>query len=90
MAKMPRLACDSGATDGEKLAAVARLRRDLRFRQLTRRLYRLGERPVGEALLAVAQGRDPLEVLEEYAALDPEFVRYVGARDWPPQVWRAA
>jgi hypothetical protein len=66
------------------------LRRDLRFRQLTRRFYRLGERPVGEAPLAVAQGRDPLEVLEEYARLDPDFVRYVGSRDWPPSVWRTA
>jgi hypothetical protein len=79
-----------GAAAENKLAAVGRLRRDLRFRQLTRRLYRFGERPVGEALLAVAAGRDPLEVLEEYAQLDPEFVRYVGARDWPPAIWRAA
>jgi hypothetical protein len=73
-----------GAAAENKLAAVGRLRRDLRFRQLTRRLHRLGERPVGEALLAVAQGRDPLEVL------DLDFVRDVGARDWPPSVWSAA
>jgi hypothetical protein len=66
------------------------LRGNPRFRRLTERLHQLGPRPVGEALLAVAEGRDPIAVLEEYAALDPEFVRYVGARDWPPCVWRAA
>jgi hypothetical protein len=35
----------------------------------------------------VQRGRDLIEVLEEYAQLDPAFVRYVGARDWPLQVW---
>jgi hypothetical protein len=41
-------------------------------------------------MLAIADGQDPLEVLEDLARHDPDFVRYVGSRDWPPQVWRAA
>jgi hypothetical protein len=35
-------------------------------------------------MLAIAAGQDPLVVLEDLAKHDPEFVRYVGARDWPP------
>jgi hypothetical protein len=66
------------------------LRLSQRFRRLTERLHRLGPRPCGEALLLVAEGCDLLEVLEEYARFDPEFVRWAGARDWPPAMWRVA
>jgi hypothetical protein len=66
------------------------LRQDLRFRRLSERVWRLGPRPCAEAMLAIAAGQDPLAVLEDLARHDPAFVRYVGAPDWPPSVWRAA
>jgi hypothetical protein len=70
---------------------AARLRRDPRFRLLTERLHRLGPRPVGEALLEVASGRDLVAVLEDYAKLDPAAVARLEARDGPASpVWRAA
>ena len=69
---------------------TAELRQDLRFHRLTERVWRLGPRPCAEAMLAIADGQDPLAVLEALAQHDQEFVRYVGARDWPPSVWRAA
>jgi hypothetical protein len=62
------------------------LRQDLRFRRLSERVWRLGPRPCAGAMLAIADGRAPIAVLEEIARHDPEFVRYVGARDWPPSV----
>jgi hypothetical protein len=69
---------------------VAALRQNHRFRKLSQGVWRLGPRPCAEAILSIAAGRDPIEVLEELARHDPEFVRYLGARDWPPQVWRVA
>ena len=69
---------------------VVRLRRDLRFHRLTERLHRLGPRPVGELLLEVAAGRDLLEALEEYVALDPAAVARLGARDWPASMWEVS
>jgi hypothetical protein len=78
------------ASEDSRSAATAQLRRCARFRRLTERLHRLGPRPVGELLLEVANGRDLIEALEEYARLDPALVRRLDARDWPPVVWRAA
>jgi hypothetical protein len=66
------------------------LRANPRYRRLTERLHRLGPRPIGEAIIAVADGRDILSVLEEYAQLDPAAVALLDARDWPPTIWRAA
>jgi hypothetical protein len=60
------------------------LRRNPRYRFLTERLHRLGPRPVAEAIIEVAAGRDVIEVLEQFARFEPEFVEYVGACDWPP------
>jgi hypothetical protein len=59
-------------------------RQNPRFKRLTTELHRLGPRPVGEALLLVARGRDLFEVLEEYSQLDPALIAKLEARDWPP------
>jgi hypothetical protein len=71
-------------------SVAAELRHDLRFRRLTERLHRLGPRPLGELLIEVAAGDDLLDTLERNTRHSPKFVRYVGARDWPPALWRAA
>jgi hypothetical protein len=60
------------------------LRQSARFRLLTTHLHNLGVRPVGEALLEVAAGRDLIETLEAYARLSPQLVAIVGGRHWPP------
>jgi hypothetical protein len=60
------------------------LRGNPRFRHLSKRVHALGPRPCAEAMLAVAQGRDPLEVLEEYARLEPLVRAIPEARTWPP------
>jgi hypothetical protein len=74
----------------DRCVSPEQLRQDLRYRRLTERLPQLAPRTVGEALLAVTSGRDPIAVLEELTRFSPELVRYVGARDWPARVWSVA
>jgi hypothetical protein len=62
----------------------ARLRRCPRFRHLVNRLHALGPRPTGEAILLIAAGRDPLEVLELYAVLEHLVRALHEAHTWPP------
>jgi hypothetical protein len=59
-------------------------RQNLRFRRLSERVWRLGPRPVGELLIEVAAGRDLIQALEAYAALDAAAVLRLEARAWPP------
>jgi hypothetical protein len=74
-----------------RIPAVAQhLRRCPRFHPLTERLHQLGPRPLGELLIEVAAGGDLLDTLGRYTRHSPKFVRHVGARDWPPALWRAA
>jgi hypothetical protein len=60
------------------------LRSDIRLHRATKRLHRLGPRPVSVLLLEVASGRDLIEALEEYAKFDAAAVARLGGRDWPP------
>jgi hypothetical protein len=78
--------------EGERLPDH-RPRPDVGLRQdprLTERLHRLGPRPVDEALLKVARGRDVLEVLEELARVEPLVRRWPQAREWPTSIWCVA
>ncbi len=62
-----------------------------RLRRLARQLHSLGERPLYEYLLELAQGADPWERLEVYAALAPlkEFIAALdGDRLAPPRAIR--
>jgi hypothetical protein len=90
-ARTPDVEEESGnpATSSAALhkSQTAFLRRDPRFHRLCERLHGLGPRPLGDLLLEVAEGRDLLEVLEEYSRLDPFRVTRLGGRDWPDQMW---
>jgi hypothetical protein len=54
-------------------------KRSARRQQLVSRLHRAGQRPVLEALLAVADGGDLDAVLEDFGRLPPEVYRAIGA-----------
>jgi hypothetical protein len=54
-------------------------RRNARRQRLARHLYRCGERPVFEALLAVESGQNLDFVLEDFAQLQPEIYDDIGA-----------
>lgn len=47
--------------------------------RLADHLYRLGPRPIYEALGEVLAGADLLTTLEAYEILDPGIVKYLGA-----------
>lgn len=64
--------------------SAAQLRRDARFRRLVDHVHGLGPRPCGEAMITVAQGRDLIEPLEQYANLDPAWIAALDGRHWPP------
>jgi hypothetical protein len=72
-------------TDREpEVFAIALRRRNInprnqRRQRLARHLYRLGERPVLEALIAVEQGQDLDSVLLEFGLLHPSTFRALGA-----------
>jgi hypothetical protein len=59
-----------------------------RFEHLVERVHTLGPRPIGELLaeIATATGEHALiaDLVEAYAALDPEIVRAVGGDRFPP------
>ena len=59
-----------------------------RFEAIVKHLHNLGPRPVAELLIEIAtttgQSRFIADRLEEYARLDPEIVRFVGADRFPP------
>jgi hypothetical protein len=80
---------DRAAVDTTPASIPQALRSDPRYQRLTECIWRLGPRPVGELLLEVSAGRDLIETLETYCALDPRTVAIVGARDWPPVPMRA-
>jgi hypothetical protein len=82
--------CSAAENSSNSAKVKEHLRANPRFRCLTEQLHQLGPRPIGEAIIAVADGRDVLSVLEDYAQLDPATVALLGGRDWPPTVWRAA
>ena len=42
-------------------------------------VYRLGPRPIFEALCAVHGGADVIETLRDYQRLNPDVVRFLGA-----------
>jgi hypothetical protein len=63
---------------------AAVLRGCSRFQRLIEHVWRLGPRPVGEVLIAVADGAEPLEVLEQFSQLHPDLVLALGGRHWPP------
>jgi hypothetical protein len=82
---------DARESGWDATASSAVRRNNQRFRRLLERLHQLGPRPVGELLLEVANGRDLIEALEEYARLDPAVVEALGVRDWPtPPIARVA
>jgi len=60
------------------------------FEHLVERVHALGERPLAELLveIATATGQSSFIAhrLEEYARLDPELVRALGADRFPPNV----
>ena len=56
---------------------------ELRRQRQAEHLHRLGARPVLEALVEVADGRDLGLVLDAFAALDPDIVNAVGGADFP-------
>jgi hypothetical protein len=62
--------------------------RDLKFRRLTRRLHRLGERPIGELLIELAIAHDiegdVLRRLEKFAEFDERVLDVFDGRRWPP------
>src|SRR5687767_12303246 len=64
----------------------------LRFRHLVSRLHAAGPRPTGE-LLARLTRLEPsitaslLRVLEEFASVDVETIKRMGADRWPPAVF---
>jgi hypothetical protein len=82
--------CNAAENSSSSAKVNQNLRAHPRFRRLTERLHRLGPRPVGELLLEVANGRDLIAALEDYAQLNAVAVARLGARDWPTSVWRAA
>ena len=49
------------------------------LKQSAARLHTLGPLPLAHFLAEVASGRDLVETLSRYTALDPELVRRVGA-----------
>jgi hypothetical protein len=57
--------------------------RNIRRQRLARHLHAAGPRPVLEALLDVADGRDLDTTLEDFARLDPETYVAVGADHFP-------
>ncbi len=56
---------------------------DLRRQRQAKHLHRLGARPVLEALVEVADGRDLGLVLDAFAQLDPDVVNAFGGADFP-------
>jgi hypothetical protein len=58
-----------------------------RIEQLARRVHRNGERALGE-LFQQADDRYPdfRDLLESHAALDGEFLRAIGADQFPPRL----
>ena len=56
---------------------------DIRRQRQAEHLHRLGARPVLEALVEVADGRDLGLVLDAFARLDPDIVNAVGGADFP-------
>jgi hypothetical protein len=77
--------CNAAENSSSSAKVNHSLRVHPRFRRLTERLHRLGE-----LLLEIADGRDLIEALEDYAQLDPATVAGLGACDWPPTILRAA
>jgi len=57
---------------------------DARLRRLARRVHRLGERPLYELFPELAAGADPIERIERYAALPPDFIAAFGGAEMPP------
>jgi hypothetical protein len=59
-----------------------------RFRHLTRRLHRLGERPIAELLLELARDhdleREIVAKLESFAEIDERLLDWADGRRWPP------
>jgi hypothetical protein len=70
-------------TFGDFNRSWAELTRTPRRQRLVRHLVECGERPVLEALLAVAAGDQLDVVLEDFARLKPETYRAVGADALP-------
>jgi hypothetical protein len=64
------------------------LRLSPRVRHLTRRLHRLGDRPVGELLLELIEYHgieaDVVARLEKFAEIDERLLDPFGGRRWPP------
>jgi hypothetical protein len=60
-------------------------KRNARRQRLALRLHQSGSRPVLEALLDVARGRDLDETLEDFARLDASTYEAVGASKLPIQ-----
>ncbi len=56
---------------------------DVRRQRQAEHLHRLGARPVLEALVEVADGRDLGLVLDAFARLDPDVVNAFGGADFP-------
>ncbi len=61
----------------------ARIVANLHRQRQAEHLHRLGARPVLEALVEVADGRDLN--LDAFARLDPDIVNALGGDDFPPQ-----
>jgi hypothetical protein len=57
---------------------------DIQFRHLCGRLHALGPRPMFELLREIAAGKDLLDRLPIYAAMDGYTVRLLGADKMPP------
>jgi hypothetical protein len=58
--------------------------RNIRRVRLARHLHAAGPRPVLEALLDVADGRDLDETLQDFGRVSVETYRSVDADDFPP------
>ena len=58
---------------------------NIRRQRHAEHLYRLGARPVLEALVEVGTGRPLDTVLAEYGRLDADIVTALGGDDFPPQ-----
>jgi hypothetical protein len=56
----------------------------VRRQRLVERLHRLGPYPLWHFLRAIEGGAPIWPTLEEYAALDANFIAALGGRDFPP------
>jgi hypothetical protein len=70
----------------QQLARLPAARSDPRLRELARRIYRLGERPLFELFAELQAGAGLRDSLERYAALSGDFIKALGGDKLPPSV----